>query len=640
MVPTSLFMTTASSAALPVLMQPMFERIELASPELATSGAVKSGVQPAGWGTRSPSGYTPAELREAYSFSGIGDGTGQTIAIVDAYDDPALLDSMGTGFPGSDLAKFDQTFGLPNPPSFIKVNEYGSSTNLPGTDPAGAGNPNGNWEVEEALDVEWAHALAPGANIVLVECNSASSADMFQGVMTAAKMSEVSLVSMSWGSSEFSSETSYDTDFTTPAGHIAVTFVASAGDQGSPGNYPAYSPNVLAVGGTSLYLSTNGSYGSETAWPDSGGGISAFETKPDYQAGIPGTTCRSIPDVSFDANPSTGVAVYDSYNNTSTTPWEQVGGTSVSAPAWASLIAIANQERISAGSTTLDGESETLPAIYSISSADYDDITSGSNGGFTAGPGYDEVTGLGSPKASALVNDLAAYGSTIKLVVLAQPRAVVKSGTEFGFSVAAENAAGVIEQNWSGSITVSLGNNPAGDALGGMLTIIAQNGIAMFSGLTLQVAASGYTLQATYGRSVATTNGITVTPTAPARLAVISEPAARIDVNQVFGVSVAVVDQFGNLEIAYSGKVTLSRVSRPDGSELGGTLSVQAHNGVAVFNRLTLNRLGLGYSIKAVSQEAIASTRTTFFAVVPKNTRITTARVGREHPGIFRRARR
>ena len=551
----------------------MFERIELTSPELAASGVVKSGIQPAGWGTSSPSGYTPAELRQAYGFSGIGDGTGQTIAIVDAYDDPVLLDSMETGFSGSDLAKFDQIFGLPNPPSFIKVNEYGSSTNLPGADPAGAGNPNGNWEVEEALDVEWAHAPAPGANIVLVECDSANSADMFQGVTTAAKLSGVSVVSISWGSSEFSGETSYDSDFTTPVGHVGVTFVASAGDQGSPGDYPAYSPNVLAAGGTSLYLSTTGSYGSETAWSASGGGISAFETKPAYQVGISSTTRRSIPDVSFDANPSTGLAVYDSYNNTSTTPWEQIGGTSVSAPAWASLIAVVNQARIAAGNMTLNGESETLPAIYSMSSADYHDITSGSNGGFIAGPGYDEVTGLGSPKASALVNDLAAYGSTIKLVVLAQPPAVVRAGAEFSFSVAAENAAGVIEQNWSGNITVSLGNNPAGAALGGMLTITAQDGIAVFSGLTLQVAASGYTLRATYGRSVATTNAFTVTPAVPARLAVISEPAARIDIDQAFGVSVAVVDQFGNLEIAYSGKVTLSRASGLDGSELGGTLT-------------------------------------------------------------------
>ncbi len=617
MVPTELSMATASIGAdLPVLMQPAFERVQSHGPDLTALGTVKSAISSAGWGSNDPSGYTPAQMIQAYGLNSIGNGTGQTIAVVDAYDDPALLDSTRPGFLGSDLAKFDQMFGLQNPPSFFKINEYGSMTNLPGPDPAGAGNPQGNWEVEEALDVEWVHALAPGANIVLIECASASSVDMFQGVMTAARLSGVSVVSMSWGSSEFSGETSYDTDFTTPVGHEGVTFVASTGDQGSPGEYPAYSPNVLAVGGTSLYLSANGFYGSETAWSDSGGGISAFETKPDYQAAITGTLRRSIPDVSSDANPDTGVAVFDSYNNTSETPWEQVGGTSFSAPIWASLIAIANQERAAVGNTTLNGESQTLPAIYSISTADYHDITSGSNGGFSAALGYDEVTGLGSPEANVLVNDLGTYGSTNKLVVSTEPPAIVKAGSGLGFSVAFENAAGMIEQGWSGSITVSLGNNPTGDALSGTLTVMAQNGIANFAGLTLKVAGRGYTLQAAYAQSVAITNPVMVTPAAANRLAILSEPTARIGVNQPFGVSVAVVDQFGNLENSYSGSVKLSRASGPGGGRLGGILTLQAQNGVAAFGGLTLNRVGLGYSIKVVSQAAITSTRTTFFGIV------------------------
>ena len=109
---------------------------------------------------------------------------------------------------------------------------------------------------------------------------------MFQGIVAAAGLSGVSVVSMSWGSSEFGGESLYDADFTTPKGHQGVTFVASTGDQGSPGEFPAYSPNVLAVGGTSLYLNATGSYGSEEAWSGSGGGTSIDETEPVYQAGV------------------------------------------------------------------------------------------------------------------------------------------------------------------------------------------------------------------------------------------------------------------------------------------------------------------------------------------------------------------
>jgi subtilase family serine protease len=605
-----------AAAARAIVMEPTFERIDNHDRDAGAPGTVKGAFQPAGWGSDNPSGYTPAQIQSAYGMTGVGNGAGQTIAIVDAYDDPAFVDSSAAGYSNSDLAKFDQNFGLPNPPSFIKLNEYGSATNLPGVDPAGAGNAQGNWEVEEALDVEWAHAIAPGANIVLVECNSGNSADMFQGVVTAAGIPDVSVVSMSWGSGEFSGETFYDSDFTTPAGHQGVTFVASTGDQGSPGDYPAYSPNVLAVGGTSLYLSANGSYGSETAWSGSGGGTSGYETKPAYQDGVAGTAGRSIPDVSSDANPNTGVAVYDSYNGGSATPWEQVGGTSVAAPTWAGLIALADGARVAAGHATLNGESETLPAIYSISSGDYHDITTGGNGGESAGPGYDEVTGLGSPRANLLVSDLAAYDLTTKLVVSAEPPASVKAGASFGFSVAVENAAGILEQNFNGSIMVSLGNNPGGGTLGGTLTVTAQDGVARFSGLTLATAGSGYTLQATFGQNVATTSSFTVTPATPARLAVISEPPVRIGVNQAFGVSVAVLDQFGNLETGYSGTVTLSLESGPSGGAFGGTLTVPVQNGVAVFTGLKLNRVGLGYSIKAVSHEAIASAQTTLFGVV------------------------
>ncbi len=139
-------------------------------------------MEHAGWSTSSPSGLDPSELATAYGINSIlfgsitGDGAGQTIAIVDAYDDPKLVSTSAPNFGTSDLAEFDKAFGLPDPPSFIKVNQHGTTSPLPTVDPAGAGNPTGNWEVEEALDVEWAHAMAPEANIVLVECTSDSGA--------------------------------------------------------------------------------------------------------------------------------------------------------------------------------------------------------------------------------------------------------------------------------------------------------------------------------------------------------------------------------------------------------------------------------------------------------------------------------
>ena len=196
--------------------------------------------------------YTPAQIRTAYGINDLAlDGTGQTIAIVDAYDDPQIYQALDT---------FDGQFGLTTSgptlyqqygpaTSFLTVlNQNGQATSLPGTDPVGPGND--NWEVEESLDVEWAHAIAPGAKIILVEADSQSLSDLMAGVATAAAEPGVSEVSMSWGFAEgqgitSGEEATYDGTFTTPG----VTFVASTGDYGAADPvYPAFSPNVLAVG--------------------------------------------------------------------------------------------------------------------------------------------------------------------------------------------------------------------------------------------------------------------------------------------------------------------------------------------------------------------------------------------------------
>jgi hypothetical protein len=393
-------------------------------------------VHAAATSSTSIQGYTPDQIRTAYDFSNItfpngaaADGSGQTIAIVDAFNDPNIT---------SDLGVFDTQFGLSAPSSFKVVNQTGGSK-LPTTD--------SGWAGEIALDVEWAHAMAPKANILLVEAASSSISDLMSAVKYAGSAAGVSVVSMSWGGSEFFSwgggefvgQTSYDSYFTTPAGHQGVTFVASAGDSGASSGvqWPASSPNVLSVGGTTLNTQgTTGTYSSESSWSGTSGGYSQVETEPAYQTGVQSSGARSTPDVSYVADPNTGVAVYDSLPDQGFSGWQEVGGTSAGAPQWAALIALADQGRVIAGNGTLDGASQTLPMLYNLYSApgtaSYSTYTSSFNdvidqsssnpwqwrwggrgrSGSQATAGYDTVTGLGSPKAASIVSALTATSST------------------------------------------------------------------------------------------------------------------------------------------------------------------------------------------------------------------------------------
>jgi subtilase family serine protease len=286
---------------------------------------------------------------------------------------------------------------------------------LPVAQPLGTG-----WENEEALDVEWAHAIAPGADIVLVEANTGNSADMIEAAVPAGatltsavlakydctvSLAPVAAVSMSFGMSEYTGELWLDSYFTTPR----VTFLAGTGDSGAPSQYPAYSPNVVAVGGTSLYLNPDNSYSSETAWnydvtfgrgAGGGGGQSTIEREPAYQYCVQQSGWRDVHDVSFDADPMTGVWMYDTYGLGG---WADMGGTSLSSPCWAGLIAIEEQYRVSLGEPAMDGPSQMLPFLYNLPSAAFHDINSGSNNGYSAGPGYDMCTGIGSPIADQLV---------------------------------------------------------------------------------------------------------------------------------------------------------------------------------------------------------------------------------------------
>jgi subtilase family serine protease len=336
-----------------------------------------------------PSGYTPATIKKYLGLTGTG--SGQTIAIVDAYDHPNIA---------SDLAVFDAKFGLPAPPSFKKVTQTGATRGYPAVNAA--------WALEIALDVEWAHAVAPAASILLVEAKSTTYADMMAAIMYAGKQSAVTVISNSWGSAEFSGESTLDS-------YCKITTklcVFSTGDDGNPGSYPAYNPYVLSVGGTTLNLNTDPTTGavtvaSEVAWSGSGGGVSLYETKPAFQTANPYTK-RGTSDVSYNADPATGFAVYNSIAYDNQTGWFQMGGTSAGAPQWAGIIAAANQLRKTAGKAVLSATS-TKSLYYANSTiaalaTGFADITSGpANGscGAICNPtiGYDFVTGKGSPRA-------------------------------------------------------------------------------------------------------------------------------------------------------------------------------------------------------------------------------------------------
>lgn len=344
--------------------------------------------------TSGPQGYSPAQIRHAYGLDKLSyDGSGMTIAIVDAYNAPTIL---------SDANVFSKQFGLPQfnvtgGPSLKIVNSLGGST-LPAN--------NASWAVETSLDVEWAHAIAPKANILLVEANNSSSTAINNAIYWASLQSHI--VSMSFGSSEYSTEKSSDWIFN----KANTVFTASSGDNGTGVIYPAASPYVLAVGGTSLKLDSSGNrIGAETAWSGSGGGISAYESKPTYQSAFNTSTKRGVPDVSWIADPNTGFAVYDSTAYQGRSGWQVVGGTSAGAPQWAGLVALTDQGRLAAGKSYLSTNSLTSSLLYTAAgsstySSNYYDITSGSNGTTSVAKtttGYDYVTGLGSPQGGNLV---------------------------------------------------------------------------------------------------------------------------------------------------------------------------------------------------------------------------------------------
>jgi subtilase family serine protease len=245
------------------------------------------------------------------------------------------------------------------------------------------------------LDVEWAYAMAPGAKIVVVVAKDATLGNLLGAVNYAYTTVHATVVSMSWGATEFSTEKNYDSYFN----HPGTSYVAASGDAGSIVDWPAVSSYVLGVGGTSLvYDSLSATVTSETGWSGSGGGISKYVQIPSYQVGFNNNAGRGVPDVSYDADPYTGFNVYLTDPGTNLGGWYVYGGTSAGAPQWAALLA----RRASLGN---GGSTLINTVLYSASKTNYPglfrDITSGSSG-LPAVTGYDLVTGLGSPLADKI----------------------------------------------------------------------------------------------------------------------------------------------------------------------------------------------------------------------------------------------
>jgi subtilase family serine protease len=319
---------------------------------------IQDAVNPNAIGPDNPY-FTPQDIYTAYNLPGLTgtEGAGTTIAIVDAYSDPNIA---------SNLATFSGEWSLPAANLVIHQMSTGISSNS-------------GWGMEESLDVEWAHAIAPEATILLVEATSATTSNLLSAVSYAASQKGVVSVSMSWGSNDFSGEQQYDTYFATSG----ISFFASAGDTGGVVTWPSCSQNVISVGGTTLTQTATGY--TESAWSSGGGGTSAYEAASTYQAQALGNSMSETPDVAYNANPNTGFLVCDTYGYSG---WYAVGGTSAGAPQWAAIQSLG----LTATKQNFYNDYKQ-PSTYA---KDFTDITTGSNG-HPAGTGYDLATGLGSP---------------------------------------------------------------------------------------------------------------------------------------------------------------------------------------------------------------------------------------------------
>ena len=537
---------------------------------------------------------TPALMTAAYGIHGVGSGQGATVAIVDAYDAPNVA---------ADLATFMSTWGISCPTSgwgtFTKVNQNGRTSPLPSYD--------SGWEVETSMDTQWVRAIAPCANIVLVEANSSLDSDLMSAVSTAATLASV--VSMSWGGSESGSQTFYDSFFV----KNGVTFLASSGDTGGIVEWPSSSPNVIAVGGTNLNYS-NGTLVSETAWSGSGGGCSTVEPAIAAQTGFVPSSCknRATPDVSIDGGGISPVYVLISGQG----GWYSVYGTSLSVQLWAGVTALANALHgapLNGVQSALYADAAGAPSSAPYTS-NYRDITSGSAGSFSAGPGWDFVTGLGSPLVNALVLSLIGPPTANFTLSAAPSSQTVTQGNPASYTATVTPSNG-----FTGSVALSASGLPAGaTATFSPTSIAGGSGSSTMSVTTSSTTPAGtYTLTIT-GTSGALSHSTTVTlvvnSAVSPNFSISASPASRTVTQGNPTSYTATVTPSGG----FTGNVTVSASGLPTGAAATfGTNPIVGGSGSSTLSVTTSSTTPTGtYTLTITGTSGTLSHSTTVTLVV------------------------
>ncbi len=391
----------------------------------------------------------------------------------------------------------------------------------------------------------------------------------------------------------------------------------ASGDSGAPAEYPAASPNVVSVGGTTLNLTSQATISSETVWTGSTGGVSSFESEPNYQKGVvtQTTTHRATPDVAYDSNPNTGFPVYDSYGTSA--PWGQYGGTSDAAPQWAALTAIADQGRALAGLSSLTS-TQLLTDLYQMPGSGFHDITSGASSGspsISASAGYDLVTGRGSPAANLIVGSL--VGSTPAAPTathfsVTAPSSLTAGGT-FSITVSALSSSNANVAGYTGTVHFSSSDVAAGLPADYAFTA-ADAGVHTFTGLTLKTAGNE-TIAATDKTTSAVTGSTTiaVNPATATHLAFVQQPTSVTAGSSITpAVTVRVYDAYNNLvSVDNTDRVTLSLGANSSPGSLSGTTTVTVTGGTATFGNLSINQAG-SYTLVAGSGSLAGATSSSF----------------------------
>jgi subtilase family serine protease len=428
-------------------------------------------------------GYGPSQLQSAYGLTSASadDGSGTTVALIDAYNDPTAA---------SDLAEYRSAAGLPTLTSgqFTVYNQEGETSPLPAEAPS-----DDDWTLEESLDVDMVSAICPLCKIDLVEADNDTGDGLYIAEQTAATTLGAKYISNSWGGSETSEDTTYDSEY---FGQSGVVYTASAGDSGYAGGviYPATSPNVVSVGGTTLNTASNSRGWTESVWDTSsdegtGSGCSAYEPQPSWQSAISILTAacsdRVDNDVAADADPNTGAAIYDTSNDNG--GWNEVGGTSESSPIIASVFALAGNNG--------NGGNNAAESIYK-NTGDLNEVTASSNGTCTppsadsvlctatgAANTYNGPTGWGTPDGLGAFESLSSTGSGNTVTVTNPGNQTGTVGTAASLQISASDSA-------SGqTLTYSATGLPAG------LSISSSTGL--ISGTPTTAGTSDVTVTAT-----------------------------------------------------------------------------------------------------------------------------------------------